>query len=332
MPLENNMTIKDLPRVSREYLRKNGLISVFLFFFVMLISSSLLLISYLAIDITYIIIPFVIIPSFFACNLASFLMRDQQVLTFLGFLNCFGIYFTGKFNSTYSVIKSFFKSLVISVVFGIIYVVVINLILRNIDFMNYQASMDDILNHLGPTSENLDYVLTTYKDFINHIMIISTIPVSFVLCSLFIFFASRSSISFYTRVNSDNQIGSINLMVHKNVMSTYKKEFNLAYFSLNWPLLLIFLLSFAVGGLIGYMIMTSYSCVASFALTIGVFVTLGLYGPFLTANNEAIYLYLKDKYDIEYDKLKIAANTSMEELLKKLNEMNEDRKKDSDES
>ena len=78
--------------------------------------------------------------------------------------------------------------------------------------------------------------------------------------------------------------------------------------------------------------MPSYSCVASFALTIGVFVTLGLYGPFLTANNEAIYLYLKDKYDIEYDKLKIAANTSMEELLKTLNEMNEDRKKDSDES
>ena len=325
------MTIRDLPSVSINNLRKNGIISLILFILVMLVSSGLLIVSYFLIDVTIIIVPFLVIPSFFACVLASYLMREEQLLTLRGFLKCFGIYFTGEFNSTFSVIRSFLKALLIAVVFGVIYAIVINLILYNINFMNFQANMSDITNHLGPTSENIDYVMTTYKDFLNMVMIINSLPVSFVLAMSFIFFASRASISIFTRMNTQEYLGQVNFIAHKNVMSKYSKEFNKAYFFLNWPLFIVFAISFAGGGLIGYLILPTYASVASFAIMIGTYVTLGLYGPFLTANNEAIYLYLKDKYDMEYDKLKIEANRSMEELLKKLEEMNEERKKDSNE-
>ena len=84
----------------------------------------------------------------------------------------------------------------------------------------------------------------------------------------------------------------------------------------------------ALGAYFGYIKVGTYNAVYTLGLAVAFFITFGLYGPFYLANNEAIYISLKDKYSSELTLMKSQFTTSLEDLIRKM----EDEKKDSDES
>ena len=74
----------------------------------------------------------------------------------------------------------------------------------------------------------------------------------------------------------------------------------------------------------------TYAGVFVLGLALALFITFGLYGPFYISGNEAIYIFLKDKYKLEFESMKGELNSTLAELLERMNE--EENKKDSDES
>ena len=325
------MTVRELYRISGENYRKNGFISHVIHFLLILLCSAFLLLGLFWNSLNLIVVPFIVIPTFFATELITILLRDQSYLTFKGFMRCFGSYFSTKFASTFRVIKSTLWSLLVYIIFALIYGLSVNLSLYYINFMGYKEVIDELLTYTSITVDQIQIIIDKHEGLFNTLMIINQVPSLFVFTISFIFLSSRASISLFNRIETPELIGGANKIAHENVMKKYRKEFNKAYFSLNWPMYLIFIGGFALGAYLGYINVGTYNAVYTLGLAVAVFVTFGLYGPFYLANNEAIYISLKDKYSSELTLMKSQFTTSLEDLIKKM-EDERDEKKDSDES
>ena len=117
------MKYSDLISISVNNYRKNGFISHVLFFFIMLLACAFLLLGLLLSDLIIFLIPFLFIPCFFAVQIAVILLREQEMISFRGFLRCYANYYSEKFMSTFRVIKAILWSLLFTVIFGFIYMI-----------------------------------------------------------------------------------------------------------------------------------------------------------------------------------------------------------------
>ena len=324
------MKYSELVSISLNNYRKNGFISHVLFFFVMLLACAFLLLSLLLMDLTFFLIPFLFIPCFFAVQIAVILLREQEMINFRGFLRCYANYYSEKFLSTFRVIKAILWSILFTFIFGFIYMMSLNIGLYYTNFMGYQEIMYDITSNIQLNIEEIQRVFYAHKDFFEFLMIFNNVPVYFFYSLCFMFFVTRNSVSLFYRLDTMELLGQANKMIQERVMKKYRKEYNLAYFYVNWPIFLLFIGGFALGGYIGYLTVGTYIGVFVVGLALSLFITFGLYGPFYIACSEAIYILLKDKYKLEFETMKGELNSSLAELLERMNE--EENKKDSDES
>lgn len=322
----------DLVRISRNNYRKNGFIAHVLFFFLALLSSAFLLIGVLWIDAFLIIVPFFVAPTLFSAMIATMLLREQSYMTLKGFFNCFINYYSNKFNSTFRVIRSALFSFVVYISFSIILSLAINLSFYFTNHMGYQDFAAEIMKYTDLTIEGLNALLDKYKDLINYVMIVTSVPSLFVFSISFLFLTSKNSVSLFDRMNTLDINGRINAIVQQNLMKNNFKEYTSAFIKLNWPLFLAFTIGFGCGALIGYRLLETYASVFTIGLSSGVFVAFGLYGPFFLANNEAIYICFKDRYKLEQDKLKQEFTVSIEKIMEEMKKREDETKKDSDES
>lgn len=323
------MNYRDLRAYSAQNYRKNGFISHILFFFIMLLGCAFLLLGLLLADLLIIVVPFIFMPCFFAVQIAIILLRDQEYITFTGFLRCFGNYYSEKFNSTFRVIKAVLWSLLISVIFYFIYSISLNIGLYYTNYIGYRDIMNEIVDNFNFSIDELNRLLTIHKDFFDIVMILMNVPSYFVFAICFMFITTRYSISLFNRLDTMEFLGRVNKILQERIIKRYRKEFDKAYWYVQWPIYLLFTCGFVLGAYFGYIYLGTYYGVFTLGLATGIFVTFGLYGPFYLAGNEAIYNIFKDKYKIEFESMKGEMAMTLNELIEKMNEEN---KKDSDES
>ncbi|MBO6280707.1 MAG: hypothetical protein J6M95_03925 [Bacilli bacterium] len=323
------MRANELYKMSWNNYKRSGCISNILHFFLGLLAASFVLFGLFLSDLFIIVVPLLVIPTIFACQLATILLREQEMISFKGFVRCFGSYFSSKFNSTYRVIRSALWAFLIYIIFAVIYGVIVNLILYSNNFMGYQEIVKDVVDHLNVTPEEMTALLGKYDYFFKELLIYNYVPSLFVFSLSFIIVSTRFSVSLFERLENYEQSGRLDKIIQQNVMSKYFKEYNLTFIKLNWPLFLIYIISFGIGAYLGYLFFGSYTGIFTLGLSISIFVSYGIYGPFLLSNNEAIYESFKDKYISEVEILKTSFTSKLDELMKQIEEEN---KKDSNES
>ena len=327
--MSNGFNFKQISEISRENHRKNGLISYVIFFFSALLTGGLVLLNLLFSYLFVIIVPLLVIPIIFACQTAIMLLREQPTLTFKGFLKCYAIYFSELFSSTYRILRSVLFALIF---YGGVLLTSFIVVFPAFYFTNYQG-FATLVNTTSIESlysvEYLDYILNEYKTLLNTVSICTTFPAISAFTLMFTYFISRNSYSHIYRMSglakSGRAIGAISDLVRKNNRKLYLK----CYWSLNWPIVALFVVSFAFGSYIGYLYYPDAFSMYTFALAIAIFISFTIYGPKYLANKQAIADYLSPYYKMEENNMKMKFQDVLNELLKA---KEDETKKDSNES
>lgn len=325
------MEERDIRDICRENYHKNGLISHLICFFLGLLACSIIAAGSFFVDLLILVIPFIALPILFSCFASIILLRDQKMLTFGGFLNCFTSYFKEKFRSTFQVMRSFWISLLIYFLFSIIFTISLNLSFYNSNWHNYAVVFDELVKMITVSEQAVEDILKANSELIDLVAIYNFVPTMFVFSVSFIYLTDHYSISLFHRLQTPQLTGRTNLFIQRNVIRNNKAEYYKLYFKLNWPFYLIYIVTF-VGTAIGaYFIKTNYHFIYIFALVFSLFASYGLYGPYHLAANEAIYIKLKDKYDNSANELLNMLTNTLQSYIDKYKEELET-KKDSDES
>ena len=119
-------------------------------------------------------------------------------------------------------------------------------------------------------------------------------------------------------------ITDVAYLTRKNNKKLYLK----CFWSLNWPLAVLLVLSYALGTYIGYIYSFCSNAMFTFALAISIFISFSVFGPKYLANKQAIAEYMAPYYKMEEDKLKMQFQNILDELTK----ASEETKIDSNES
>ena len=325
------MTNKEIKDICRENYRKNGSIAYLIFFFLALLAGSIMAAGSLFVDLLILIVPFIALPILFSAYTSILLLREQKLLTFTGFLNCFTSYFKEKFRSTFQVIRSALFTLLVYIVISLIFSLSVNLSLYYNNWNNYADVIQEIAAVITKSEEAVKAIIKEHQQLFDTVAIITFVPTLFIGSIAFIYLIDHHSISLFHRLQTPQMPGKVNLMIQRSVVRDNKSEFYKLYIKLNWPFYLLFTLVFAGTTVGAYFIKANYHFMYVFALTISLFVTFGLLGPSHLAANETIYIALKDKYNQTSTQLLDSVISDLENYINQYKSI-EETKKDSDES
>ena len=327
--MEMKVKTSDLFRKSMQIHRKNGVIAYLITILTVALACGFMALNLLFSSFFIFTVPLIIIPLFFACQAAVRLMRNTSTLTLKGYLSCFAGYFSEHFNSTYRVIRSMLFSLIF---FGGCLLTSITVAIPcfyAFNYFDFKTFVDTI--PLYSTSEAILEHLNTYARTIEMIFIYTAYPSLMLFSFVFLFLADKNSTSLFFRLDKRQYTGRYISTLNDIVIKNNKKAYYKSYISLNWPFYLLFILGVVLGFYLGSIYSMDYSTLFTFSIIGGLLVSFIIYGPMLYANKEAIYDTFKDAYDVEDSILQNHVTNSIQDLIKTMNEMR-DEKKDSNES
>ena len=332
------MATKEYVSYSRENVRKNGLFSFIIFFFAALLVSAMFCLN-LLFDYAFILaVPLLILPTMFAFQRAIIILRDADTLSFSLVFSGYRKYFSERFMSTYSFFKTLLWVGITYLALSFVSSLAVNIIFYTTNYMGYTDMIYEIIE--APlTVESLEVIYENHIDLFNiYRMFLALPPLS--ICSLLsLFFFSRNSTSFFMRSSavtfSGKYISNLSALTHRR----YSKKFYSMFFYLNWPLFVLYIGGFALGGYLGSLYHFDLNTIFTFGVALGLFVSFALFGFKYFANKEAIYKSLLNEYQETDEYIKRSNQEKMEKLkqaeleyqkiLKELEDSNEDDEDDS---
>ena len=328
--MRTSLNIKDLRKNSAQNSHKNGIIAYILFLFSALLSCGFIALNLLVSWFFIFTVPMFVLPLMFACQAASRLMRDTSTLTLGGFFRCFFGYFADHFRASFRTIRSALFSLIF---YGGVLLTSYSVVLPcfyAFHYLNFKTFVDS-LTLFVTESFNVDAFLDEYTQTFNMIGVCTSFPALTAFAFVFVYLADRQSVSIFYRLDNAKNNGRFLTMINDGVLKNNRKQFNKAYWALNWPFYLLFILGFAGGAYLGYLYSFTSNSLFTFGLIGALFVSFVIYGPTLMANKEAIYISLKNEYINEEALLKVRLANHINDFLNQY-ASKEDTKKDSDES
>ena len=310
--------------------------------------AAILVLNYFSPTTWILTVPFVILPIFFAAITSHLRLKYNEQLTFGKSLREFGLFYRFPFNSSFSYIGSFFKSLAVFFAFlllGSSLGFTITIIFKP-GLNNSLNALQTIIDEGKGITYDLVYDLLTMNDYALFTYLCVIILPSFFFFSLvLIYFITRNATGVYLRNNIKTNNPQFIKLVQNYVYARYRMKMFKKYMSLNWPIIVLYALGY-IGGTVFMMTMSiSLFNILAAALAGGV-LAISFFLPFYFCNMEAIYLDSAAFYSegLEFITNRIMRSMDMnaqnveeqrrrfEELLKKQQEEKEqeeeDKKKD----
>ncbi len=307
--------------------------------------SLILLICFWGMGLSLLLIPLIVLPSLFATMVAHYLLKENQTITFGAYFTYFINYFRTKFRSSFR----FFSSLFWALLFGLIVSIACSFIayfsaiaIDETGFLDAQQRLTDLL--YNPTEivnfSSLEQILGDNYYVFSIYLIISYVPMVFVMWFVFFYHISRNSITIYLRLASKNIFGNDANIMYRFTYQKHKREFNKDYWMLNFPLYILMVVGFLLCGSL-CMLKTfdlGYVCVASL---LGASILPIFFYPFYFANMEALYNKYSPRFKNSLNELakmqlesiakSIYLNEQLQnELKQKLNEQQNNEKENDD--
>lgn len=258
--------------------------------------SGILIAAILAINIfvpslSIILVPFVVLPILFSAILSHIRLRYNEPLAFSKTLKQFILFFRFPFNSSFSYIGSFFKSLVVFLGFtflGSSLGLYLTTIFRP-GISDSLSALQDILNKgNGITMEEVQDLLAMNDYALFFYLSIIILPATFFFSLVLIYFVTRNATGVYLRTNIKSNNPQFIKLVQNYVYARYRMKMFKKYMYLNWPLLVLYALGYIDTCI--FMLFNSKSVldISAYAIAGGT-LAMSLYLPFYYCNMEAIY-------------------------------------------
>ena len=341
--------MSNLRQDRNERLRKNSGFAIIIFVFLALLAAAFISVGLLWITLILVIIPLIVLPLFFSFQRAVVIMRNEnETLSFRMIMEGFGLYYQERFNSNFGVVRTLLWGLLVYFISAVVTNIVINLSFYYTNFMNYYYFFNGLMEEIKTLNlDNLNAYLENYRTLLNVIDVSTVLPPLFITTMFALYSMSKSSISIFLRFSNIKYPGRFLTAIHQKMIKDNKGTFLKRYWSLNWPLYLLFIMGMGVGGYLGYLYRYDADVIYVFGLMGGVLISFLLYGPIYIANKEAIYISFIEEYKkVDEDIKKEFANSisqRMEALLKEQEQLqkmkqeqekedNQEIKNDSDES
>lgn len=324
-------TVKELRDFSREHHRSYGYASYILFFFSLLIASGILAINLFLPVLTYFLIPFMVIPAFFAAEVSIILLRRDGGITVGGYFRAFFGYFSDHFRSTYGFIKSALFALAF---FGgtlIIAMISVTTTFVLTNYLGFSDFMHGLINVYSGSIEDITAYLNAHMGVINIWLMCTSYPAITMFFFVFMYLSSRESISIFYRMNKSMLPGKLIQYLHRSLLKRDRQLIRKYHWSLNYPLFVLLLIGYGVGSYVGYIYNRTAGAMNTFGVIIALFLAFGIFGPKYLANKESIYDAVKDGYKEIEDEMKAEYQTAIAELTARMQDL-EDKKNNSDES
>lgn len=254
--------------------------------------ALVLSLNYFVPSLWIITMPFIVLPIFFASLVSHLRLRHNEQLTFGKSLKEFTLFYRFPFNSSFSYLGSFLKSMV--VFFGFLFLMsssgfyVVSIFRPGLN--NSLEAVQEVINEGKTiTYELIDELLSMngYALFVYLCVII--IPSFFFFCIALIYFITRNATGVYLRSNIKSNNPQFIKLVQNYVYSRYRMKMFKKYISLNWPLIVYFAIGFISTTVVMLTFSKSVLNIISLSLAIGIAATT-FYLPFYYCNMEAIYL------------------------------------------
>lgn len=330
--MKTKFDYKELSQISRKYHAKNGYIGYIVFFFASLFAAGILLLNLLLPFLFVIIVPFVVIPFIFAAQVALDVINIDGYLSFKGFIRCFTVYFSEHFRSTYRVLRSAVVFLAVYIAFLLTSIFVVSLAFYYTNYLNTGGLVYELMHADIYDMEVLDSILVEYDYLVQRILICTNLPSLAAASLTFAYLCSKNSYTLPYRLRDFKYPGRYFANVGDLVIKKNRKLFLQCYWSLNWPLAVLFILGLGLGGYIGYIYSYTAGSIYTFGIVIAIFISFVIFGSKYFANKQAIAEYLLPEYKVEEYNIQSQFADVLKSMINNMKEDSEDTKKDSNES
>ena len=233
------------------------------------------------------LIPFLILPFFFACAVNHIGLNENNELSFSSLFSYFILFFRNPFYSNFSAVKSFLKGLLVELVIGFISTGIIYAVYAQSE--TFIITMNQIIEQLKDMSITYEqfqtYMEANNNELANFINL--TNAVNFLTFAYgFIFFVLREEVTIHFRIKARRV--PLAGQIARATIRANAKSFNKYYFALNWPILVLILVGMAGGCILSILVFTNYVICGVIGLAMGLAVS-SFYLPFYFANQEAIF-------------------------------------------
>ena len=237
-----------------------------------------------------ILIPFLILPFLFACAINHASLSEKDELTASTMFGFYRLFFRAPFFSTFSAIRSFFKSILVELVLGFASTgIIFAIFARNESFIITLNQVIESVSDMSITEEAFRNALDANGGELGHFMDLSN-SVNFLIFALaFIFFILKEEITLYIRVVTKNM--PLAHQIARTSIKENSRKFYKAFFGLNWPLFVIIVAGMVGGVVLSIMVFNNYAISGAVGLAIGIAIS-SVFLPFYFSNMEAIFEYL----------------------------------------
>lgn len=290
--------MKKLFSKSLSIYKSHPLVSWILAIFCGLVISGLTVLCVIDTIMVLFLLPFVILPFFFACYMLHLGLSYGNELTIGGFSRFFLLYFKKPFNGCFSAIKALIRYLIASLLFEVLFGLIAYIICVSIDSGSFYAMIEafmEVMTSIEEPAADIKVVLGENYWMYNLFMDISTIPTAIASFIYFVYVIFYNSGSIYLRAKFRNINGRFLAMVFKfttkNVAKTYKKDF----FSIEWPLFLLMVIGGGLGAYLPILIYGNSALSIIFGIA-GSLILSMFYLPFHFANMEVLFNKYEDSF------------------------------------
>ena len=312
---------KDLRTLVKENRKKNGYFAYLIYFFLALITSGIVFLNVFISSYFWLIFLVVCLPLMFAFERAVLVLREENVLSLRTIFSGVKTYFTSRFISTYS----FFKTVIRTLLWGLLFAVLIFFIMYGIFKGNNILQFNDMVNEFislkNLDSNAVEAIFNKYRTCVNFFMTWFTIAANFVIYLIFFHYINKHSTHLFMETSPYGDNPRYAKMLFRQFLKERRFEFLGKYFLLQWPLYLLFVIGMLLGGYLGSLYAFDGLIISTFALAIGLLLSIGLCGGFTLANKEALVTYFLPSFK----KLEEENNKRALEQIKQMAEYNAQR-------
>ena len=280
------MKIKEIRKKAFSKLKGHMVNSWVLALICALFIASFTLICILSELFVLLLIPFLILPFFFACAVYHAMLAEKDELSGGDLFGFYRLFFRTPFYNSFSAVKCFLKALLLERVIGFIATGVIYAIYAQSETFNITMNqLVEQLKDMSITYEQFQVYLEANDNELNNFMGLTNSVNFLAFAYAFIFFILREETTIYLRIKLANV--PLAHQISRASIRANSKNFNKYYFCLNWPMLVIVLVGMVGGGVLSVFVFKNYQTIGAVGLCLGIALT-ATYLPFYFSNQETI--------------------------------------------
>lgn len=290
-----------------------------------LLITGLLCLDFVVSGLSVIIVPFICLPILFAAHYSHLGVHLKQKLTFGGTLRQTFGYYKRPFNSSFGVLSSILKSIIVFLVTEV-FLSLFGLQITYLINPGINDSIESMQNYfIEATSVTYEDMLNLFRMNNNALLLyvsIVMLPAFILSVGFFVYNTTRNSLGIYLRINMSNNDPNYIKMVNSRTNRFYHWKIFKSWMSLNWPMIILYFLG-SIGASVAALIITQNPFIVISAAVAGGILLISFFMPFYLCNMEAIYDTFAPAYQVAAQQVNDMIKKTAEENAKRAQEEKE---------